>query len=60
LGLDHDTVHGAEPHKRELILFIGFLSISISMTGMWPVTPVTSMAYYVGLWTAFSYALWMH
>lgn len=45
---------------REVILFTGFLSMSISMTGMWPVTPITSMAYYVALWSAFSYALWVH
>lgn len=45
---------------RELIMCIGFLSISISMTGMWPATPLTSMAYYVALWSAFSYSLWRH
>ncbi|WP_431275119.1 sensor histidine kinase [Variovorax ureilyticus] len=48
---------GSGVTMRELVLFTGFLSISISMTGMWPVTPVTSMAYYVALWSALSYAL---
>ncbi len=43
---------------RELIMCIGFLSISISMTGMWPVTPLTSMAYYLVPWAAFSHSLW--
>ena len=45
---------------RELVMCIGFLSISISMTGMWPVTPLTSMVYYALLWAAFSYSLWRH
>jgi signal transduction histidine kinase len=45
---------------RELMLFVGFLAISISMTGMWPVTPVTSMAYYLLLWSGFSYAFWIN
>ena len=45
---------------RELMLFVGFLAISISMTGMWPVTPVTSMAYYLLLWSGFSHAFWVH
>lgn len=45
---------------RELVMCIGFLSISISMTGMWPATPLTSMIYYLALWAAFSYSLWRH
>jgi signal transduction histidine kinase len=49
---------GPDLSMRELMLFVGFLGISISMTGMWPVTPATSLSYYVLLWTGFSYAFW--
>ncbi|VTU22656.1 Signal-transduction histidine kinase senX3 [Variovorax sp. PBL-H6] len=49
---------GPELSMRELMLFVGFLAISISMTGMWPVTPVTSLVYYLLLWSGFSCALW--
>ena len=51
---------GPELSMRELMLFVGFLGISLSMTGMWPVTPVTSMAYYLLLWSGFSYAFWLN
>ncbi|WP_143684455.1 sensor histidine kinase KdpD [Variovorax sp. KK3] len=51
---------GPELSLRELMLFIGFLGISISMTGMWPVTPVTSMSYYLLLWSGISYAFWVN
>ena len=36
---------------RELLLCFGFLSISISMTGMWPVSPATSLLHYLMLWS---------
>lgn len=41
-----------------LVLCAGFFGISISMTGMWPVTPLTSLSYYLLLWGSFSYSLW--
>jgi signal transduction histidine kinase len=55
-----DLFTGPTMTIRELILCIGFLSISITMTGMWPVTPLTSLIYYVVLWTALSWGLWRH
>ena len=39
---------------RVLIMCIGLLSISVSMTGMWPVTPIAVVLYNVLLWGAFS------
>ena len=50
---------GPDLSMRELMLFVGFLGISISMTGMWPVTPLTSMVYYLLLWSGFSFAFWI-
>jgi len=43
---------------RELIMCIGLLSISVSMTGMWPVTPLAVVIYNSVLWGAFSISLY--
>jgi signal transduction histidine kinase len=43
---------------RELFMCMGVLSISISMTGMWPVTPVAVIVYNVVLWGAFTISLY--
>lgn len=45
---------------REVIMCIGFLAISISMTGMWPVTPIAVVVYNVVLWGALSYSFYIH
>lgn len=45
---------------RELFMCIGLLSISLSMTGMWPVTPVAVIIYNGVLWGAFSVSLYTH
>jgi signal transduction histidine kinase len=45
---------------RELFMCIGLLSISLSMTGMWPVTPIAVIAYNTVLWGAFSISLYTH
>ena len=45
---------------RELFMCIGLLSISVSMTGMWPVTPVAVVIYNVVLWGAFSNSLYSY
>lgn len=51
---------GPDMQMQQLIMCAGFFCISIAMTGMWPVTPVTSLTYYVVLWGTFSYNLWKH
>lgn len=43
---------------RELFMCMGVLSISISMTGMWPVTPVAVILYNAVLWGAFTNSLY--
>lgn len=45
---------------QELILCAGFFCISIAMTGMWPVTPLTSLTYYVVLWGTLSFNLYQN
>lgn len=45
---------------RELLLCFGFLSISISMTGMWPVSPATSLLHYLMLWSSLSVNLYLN
>jgi signal transduction histidine kinase len=45
---------------RELFMCIGLLSISLSMTGMWPVTPIAVIVYNAVLWGAFSISLYSH
>lgn len=45
---------------RELFMCIGFLAISISMTGMFPVTPIAVIVYNTVLWGALSYSLYTH
>lgn len=49
---------GPELTVRELIMCIGLLSISVSMTGMWPVTPFAVVIYNGVLWGAFSISLY--
>ncbi|MBS0427750.1 MAG: HAMP domain-containing histidine kinase [Proteobacteria bacterium] len=49
---------GPDMVMQQLIMGAGFFCISIAMTGMWPVTPLTSLSYYVVLWGTFSYHLW--
>ncbi|MDM0030345.1 sensor histidine kinase [Variovorax saccharolyticus] len=44
----------------ELILCAGLLAISISIMGMWPVTPATALFFNIALWLSFSYNLWAH
>lgn len=44
---------------RELFLCVGFLSISIAMTAMWPVTPIAVIIYNVVLWGALSISLYV-
>lgn len=51
---------GPDMHMQQLIMCAGFFCISIAMTGMWPVTPITSLTYYFVLWGTFSYNLWKH
>ena len=50
---------GPGMQMQQLIMCAGFLCISISTTSMWPVTPITSLAYYFLLWGTFSYNLWV-
>lgn len=45
---------------RELFMCVGLLSLSVSMTGMWPVTPMAVIIYNVVLWGAFSTSLYSH
>lgn len=45
---------------REVIMCIGFLAISISMTGMWPVTPVAVVVYNTVLWGALTHSFYTH
>lgn len=57
------TIHlfaGPKLSVRELFMLMGFLTISISMTGMWPVTPVAALIYNVVLWGAFSRGLYIN
>ncbi|GAA4332488.1 hypothetical protein GCM10023165_07110 [Variovorax defluvii] len=51
---------GPELSMREVMLLVGFIGISISISGMWPVTPITSMTYYLLLWVGFTYAFWIN
>lgn len=44
---------------RELFLCIGFLTISIAMTALWPVTPVAVIVYNLVLWGALSTSLYV-
>jgi signal transduction histidine kinase len=44
---------------RDLILFAGFLSISISLSGMWPVTPIVPLISILTIWPSYSYGLWL-
>lgn len=55
-----DLFAGPELTARELFMCIGLLSISVSMTGMWPVTPIAVIIYNVVLWGAFSVSLYSH
>lgn len=43
---------------RELFMCIGLLSISLAMTGMWPVTPVAVVLYNLLLWASFSISIY--
>ena len=57
------TIHlfaGPKLSVRELFMLMGFLTISISMTGMWPVTPIAALIYNVVLWGAFSRGLYIN
>jgi signal transduction histidine kinase len=45
---------------RELLLCFGFLSINIAMTGMWPVSPATSLLHYFMLWSSLSINLYLN
>jgi signal transduction histidine kinase len=49
---------GPQISVRELFMLMGFLTISISMTGMWPVTPIAALIYNIVLWGAFSLGLY--
>ncbi len=43
---------------RQIFLVIGLISISLAMTGMWPVTPVAVIIYVSSLWVGFSVNLY--
>lgn len=45
---------------REMFMCIGFLSITISMTGMWPVTPIAVVIYIFTLWFGISTAMYIN
>jgi len=45
---------------RVLILCIGLLGISVSVTGLWPVTPIVVIIYNVVMWGALSIELYIN
>lgn len=50
---------GPELTVRELLICAGFITICISMTALWPVTPAAVVIYNVVLWGAFSSILYI-